>query len=264
MFFILSKILGFLAAPSNLIILMGVAGVVLLPTRFFAAGRKLLVASLLLIVAVGILPIGVVLTVPLEARFPRWEPAQGAPTGVVVLGGAIVPAISVAHRQIALNDAAERITTAVELARKYPDARIVFSGGNASLLPGRLREATFAGRLFEELGLPPSRVELERESRNTEENAVFTKRMAAPKPGERWLLVTSAMHMPRAVGVFRQAGFPVEAYPVDYRSTGWRDLRLIPTSFIGGLNRTDRAAHEWIGLLAYWIAGRIAVPFPGP
>lgn len=264
MLFIFSKIFGFLAAPSNLIILIGVAGIALLPTRYFVVGRRLIIASLLLIVVIGILPIGVVLTVPLEARFPRWDPARGAPTGIVVLGGAVSPILSAVHRQVALNDSAERITAAVELARKYPNARIVFSGGNASLFPGRLREATFAARQFEDLGLPPGRVELEPESRNTEENAVFTKRIVEPKPEERWLLVTSAMHMPRAVGVFRQAGFPVEAYPVDYRSAGWRDLRLIPTSFVGGLNRTDRAAHEWVGLLAYWIAGRIAVSFPGP
>src|SRR5262245_9501340 len=86
-----------------------------------------------------------------------------------------------------------------------------------------------------------------------------------PKPGERWLLVTSAMHMPRAVGVFRKAGFDVDAYPVDYRTTSTRGLwTLLPSALMGGIGIMDRAVHEWSGLLFYWIAGGITVLFPGP
>src|SRR5512135_955728 len=87
MFFILSHIFGVLAIPSNLVVLIGIAGVVLLPTRFFVAGRKLLVVSFLLIIAIGILPIGTALTLPLESRFPPWNAGKGTPTGIVVLGG---------------------------------------------------------------------------------------------------------------------------------------------------------------------------------
>jgi uncharacterized SAM-binding protein YcdF (DUF218 family) len=85
-----------------------------------------------------------------------------------------------------------------------------------------------------------------------------------PKAGERWLLVTSAMHMPRAVGVFQKAGFAVDAYPVDYQTTGTGNLWTLPSALMGGISITDRVVHEWIGLLAYWITGRISVPFPGP
>ena len=264
MFFILSHIFGVLAIPSNLVVLIGIVGVVLLPTRFFVAGRKLLVVSFLLIVTIGILPIGTALTLPLESRFPPWNAGKGTPTGIVVLGGTINLALSAARGQIALGEAAERVTAAVELARKYPEARIVFSGGIGRIVQGQLREADFARQFFEDLGVAPDRIVLERESRNTEENAIFSKRIVAPKPGERWLLVTSAMHMPRAIGVFRKAGFPVEAYPVDYRSSGWSDLLTIPGSFMDGVARTDNAMHEWVGLFAYWITGRIAVPLPGP
>lgn len=264
MFFVLSKIFGFVAVPSNLLVMIGIAGIVLLPTRFSIAGRKLLIAGVLLVTALGVLPIGSALTVPLESRFPIWNPGNGEPTGVIVLGGAINPAVSFARRQVALNDAAERLTAVLELAHQYPNIRIVFSGGNASLMPGQLREADFALRVLENLGVPPDRITLEREARNTAENAIFSKRIIAPKAGERWLLVTSAMHMPRAMGAFRHAGFPVEAYPVDYRSAGWSDVLTVPGSLMGGIAKSDNAVHEWLGLFAYWISGQIPEPLPGP
>ena len=104
---------------------------------------------------------------------------------------------------------------------------------------------------------------LETRSRNTEENAVFTKELVQPKPGERWLLVTSAQHMPRAIGCFRRAGFPVEAYPVDWHTR--RALRLAPMETLsGGLGRLDNAVHEWIGLVSYWLTGRTSELLPGP
>ena len=263
MFFILSKTLGFVAVPSNLLVLIGLAGIALLFTRFVRAGRRLLVASVILIVAIGVLPVGTALILPLEERFPPWDASQGAPTGIIVLGGVINPERSVARRQISLDEAAERVTVPVELVRQYPSARIVFTGGNASLFSGP-SEANFAVLFFERLGVPRDRITLETESRNTAENAVFTKRLIAPKPGERWLLVTSALHMPRAIGAFRQAGFPVEAYPVDYQTDGWEDLWGLPGSLMGGINRLNTAVREWLGLLAYWITGRIPVLFPGP
>jgi uncharacterized SAM-binding protein YcdF (DUF218 family) len=105
---------------------------------------------------------------------------------------------------------------------------------------------------------------VEAQSRDTAENAVFAKRLIAPKPGERWLLVTSAFHMPRAIGAFRQAGFPVEAYPVNYRTDGWEDLWVFSGSLMGGTGGTDKAVHEWLGLFAYWVTGRTPVLFPGP
>jgi uncharacterized SAM-binding protein YcdF (DUF218 family) len=104
---------------------------------------------------------------------------------------------------------------------------------------------------------------LETRSRNTFENAVFTKAMVNPKPGERWLLVTSAQHMPRAVGCFRQAGFEVEAYPVAWR-TRPRGRITFAGTLSGGLNTLDLATHEWIGLIAYRLTGRSGELLPAP
>jgi uncharacterized SAM-binding protein YcdF (DUF218 family) len=125
-------------------------------------------------------------------------------------------------------------------------------------------EGDFVVRLLEKLGVSKDRVIVERESRNTLQNAAFVKHLVMPKAGERWLLVASAMHMPRAVGVFRKAGFEVDAYPVDYVTTGTKELWTLPRALMGGIGITDLVVHEWIGLLAYWITGRISEPFPGP
>jgi uncharacterized SAM-binding protein YcdF (DUF218 family) len=263
MFFILSKTLGFFAVPSNLLMAVGLVGLALLLTRFRRLASWLIVTSLVLIAFVGYSPLGHMLIVPLEDRFPPWDPAQGAPDGIVVLGGAIAPGISLARGAVALNDSAERITAAAELARRYPNARIIFSGGTASLFKGAL-EAPLAVKELEALGVAHDRITAEEQSRNTIENAVFSRLIAQPKPGERWLLLTSAFHMPRAIAAFRAAGFPVEAYPVDWRTRGPIDATAPFVSVIGGLGMTDFAVHEWVGLLVYRLTGQTAELFPAP
>jgi uncharacterized SAM-binding protein YcdF (DUF218 family) len=263
-FFVLSKVLGFFALPSNFLITIGLAGLILLCTRFTRLASWLIVTSIVLLAIAGLSPLGNALMVPLEQRFPPWNPSHGAPDGIVVLGGSLSPEISAARNAVALNEAAERITVAVELARRYPDARIVFSGGNAALIREGGIEAAFAVQEFEALGIPHERIIAEEQSRNTVENAVFSRLIAQPKPGERWLLVTSAYHMPRAMGVFRAAGFPVEAYPVDWRTRGPIDATEPFVSLGDGLRRTDTAVREWVGLVAYRLTGKTAELFPAP
>jgi uncharacterized SAM-binding protein YcdF (DUF218 family) len=262
MFFFLSKTASFLLVPSNVLLLIGLVGVVLLFTRRQHAGRWLVTASLGLFTVIGFLPVGVLLQRPLENRFPAWDPARGPPDGIVVLGSAINPVISRARGEPALTGNAERVTVLAKLAREYPKARIVYSSGNASIFGGPA-EADYVLPLLESFGVPASRVTLERRSRDTYENALFSKALVKPKPGERWLLVTSAEHMPRAIGCFRRVGFPVEAYPVDWNTLPrWR-FGLAET-FARGLNSTDKAVHEWLGLIVYWLSGRTSELLPGP
>jgi uncharacterized SAM-binding protein YcdF (DUF218 family) len=263
-FFTVSKLFAFFTSPANLATVIGLCGCGLLATRWAPAGRRLMLASLLVLAILGLLPIGNALIVPLEDRFPPWNPVQGAPDGVIVLGGAISPDVSEARQGLALNEAAERVTIVAELALRYPRARIVFAGGSVRTGENAPSEAPFALRLFESFGIARERILLEERSRNTIENALFTKQLVQPRPGERWLLVTSAHHMPRAVGVFRKAGFSVEAYPVDWRTRGIRDALLPTGGMAEGLARLDTAAHEWIGLLVYWLSGRSSEFFPGP
>jgi uncharacterized SAM-binding protein YcdF (DUF218 family) len=263
MFFIASKTLGFFALPSNLLILLAIAGTILLFTRRARLGRGLLVAAMLGIVILGISPIGKLLVYTLETRFPAWTPRAEAPTGFIILGGSIDPDVSAVRGQVALTDAAERLTIVPELARRYPAARIIFTGGNGSLFGGNA-EADFVKRLFASFGIASERIEIEGRSRNTLENAEFTKPLAAPKPGERWVLVTSAYHMPRAIAAFRNVGFEVEPFPVDWQFGRTSDVYWPFRSFVGGLGMTDGAAREFIALLVYRLTGRSRELFPGP
>src|SRR5713226_3663388 len=180
MFFLLSKILGFFALPSNIVATLATVGVALLFTRFQRAGRRLAVASVVLLLLAGLSPLGNALIYPLEERFPPWDASRGAPTGIVVLGGAIGPEISAARGTPDLNESAERVTIIAELARKYPAARIIYSGGNARIVIQGGIEADYAVALFESFGIARSRIIVEGKSRNTIENATFSKELAAP------------------------------------------------------------------------------------
>ena len=265
MFFTLSKTLGVMALPTNFLIGIGLLGVLLCATRWARAGRRLMIASILLIAICGFSPIGNLLVYPLESRFPPWNPASGAPDGIIVLGGPIDADLSVEHGTPVIHGSPDRIFAGAELALKYPNARFVFTGGSPNLISNDAREADYALEVFESLGIPKSRLIMERRSRNTYENAQFTRDMVRPKPGERWLLVTSAFHMPRAMGLFRKAGFDVEPYPVDWRVRNNLSENLEFSSMVtDGLGRTDLGVREWLGLLAYRVTGEIDTLLPGP
>src|SRR5689334_15763188 len=249
--------------PTNFFIELGCVGIILLFTRFASLGRKLVVSAIVLLAICGFSPLGNLLLFPLEQRFPPWD-AKAAPDGIVVLGGSIDADNSVAHHSPIIGGSADRIVAAAVLARRYPNAKILFTGGSANLISNDAREADYAAEIFESLGIAKSRLIMERASRNTYENALYSKQLVAPKPGERWLLVTSAFHMPRSVGLFRKVGFAVEPYPVDWKVGAREDLLLFTNMAGGGLGRTETAMREWIGLLAYRLSGRIDDLLPGP
>jgi uncharacterized SAM-binding protein YcdF (DUF218 family) len=265
MFFYPAKIFWFFAQPSGMLLIMLIAGAVLLRVGRERAGRRLVAASVGLLLLGGLLPVSNWLMLPLEQRFARADLAGRDVDGIVVLGGAEDSRIWSERQAHALNEAAERFTEAIALARRYPKAKVAFTGGSIEILSSPTIGADAARAIFGDLGLVESgRLVLETKARDTWENAVLTKALVQPKPGERWLLVTSAHHMPRAVGVFRAAGFPVEAFPVDYRTRGVIDL-LRPFATLGdGLRRTDTAMREWVGLLIYRLVGRTDALFPAP
>ena len=265
MFFVLSKTLGIMLLPINFLIGIGVLGIVLSFTRLVGLGRTLMAASIVLLAACGFSPLGAWLLYPLESRFPPWDATQGPPDGIVVLGGGIETNPSDARGMAVFTSSAGRIVAAAALAHRYPTARILYSGGNANLVSDDVaKEADIAVAVFESLGVSKARLIIERRSRNTFENAEFSKALASPKSGERWLLVTSAYHMPRSVGIFRKVGFAVEPYPADWRLGGTADLlRFSPFSVLS-MEHADLALREWMGLAAYRITGKTDEFFPGP
>jgi len=259
--FLLSKIFGYLSAPGDLIFLALLVGVGLwLMGR--RSGRALAVFACVCTVLLAVFPLGRIGTAVLEDRFPR-PPLPERVDGIVVLSGLIDPVLTKQRGQLAVGGSVERLLEFMRLGRLYPGARMVFSGGSGSVLDTELREADDARLLMDELGFDTSRVVFERDSRNTWENAVMSREAVSPEPGEVWVLVTSAAHMPRAVGCFRKAGFPVVPWPVDYSTPGLAHVRPV-FNLLGGLGGINGAAHEWLGLVAYSLLGRTSELFPGP
>lgn len=179
-----------------------------------------------------------------------------------MLGGAVDTHVTTYRGPPAVNEAGERIGAVAALARTYPNARLLLSGGAADHSTAEpITESAIAKDILTAAGVPPERIELEELSRDTCENAGASAAVASPKAGQVWLLVTSASHMPRAVACFRATGFPVVPYPVDFRT---RDPSRQFGSVASGLATLDLAAHEWIGLVAYRLKGRTRELFPAP
>ena len=265
MFYTVSKVAWFFATPSNLLLSLILLGLLLaLLPRFRRRGIALGLIFTLATLGLGLLPVATYLLVPLEERFPVFRDDGRPVHGIVLLGGAVEASDSAARGTIVANESAERVLDTIQLAHRYPQARILISGGGGTVFGDGVAEAPIIADFLKSLGVDPARILVEDRSRTTYENARFSRELVEPKGGERWLLVTSAWHMPRAVGVFRNAGFPVTPYPVDFR-TGGAGNNARPFAFVSdGLRRLDIGTKEWAGLVAYYAAGRMKDLFPEP
>lgn len=265
MFYVLSKVLLWLLQPLALLSMALAVALIQLRRGRAAQVRRLIAGSLGLVIVTGVLPLSNALILPLEQRFgPAVLGPDAQVDGIVVLGGGEESWITQARGVVALGDAGERLTEAMVLARRHPQAKIAFSGGAVEIVARPTYGSDAAELFFHEQGLDMRRLVLERQSRNTHENATMTKALVRPRPGERWLLVTSAFHMPRAMGCFRQAGWEVLPWPVDYRTVGRADLLVPFANPNEGIRRFEVALKEWVGLVVYRLSGRSASLFPGP
>jgi uncharacterized SAM-binding protein YcdF (DUF218 family) len=256
MFFVVSKVFWTLAQPVSLIFLLMLAGWLLTLWGRRRLGLASGALGLLLLAACGFTTLGVLLMQPLESRFVRVEVMPPAIDTIVMLGGATSGGISSARQVTELSEAGDRLTETLRLAMRYPAARIVLSGGSGLLVVDGESEAETAARFFEGLGIARERLVLESGSRNTAENAELTRAMLGDAPGVV-VLVTSAFHMPRSVGLFRKVGIEVLPWPTDYRSTGDATLGLNVVDPALNLMTTGVAVKEWIGLAVYHWTGRI-------
>lgn len=264
MFFVLSKVLWFFVVPLNVLFLLLVIGAPLLWTRWQRIGRWLISVAAAFAIFLVLVPVGGNFSLWLENRFPSNPQLPEKVDGIVVLGGALQARISAKRNTLALSSSVERIVEFGGLAEKFPSAKLIFTGGSGSLLDQEFKEADYATPFLRRLGVAPERVIFENQSRNTYENATFSFDLAAPKDGETWVLITSAAHMPRAVGCFRKAGWSgLIPYPVDYSYAG--DETFGPPLTIGsGSGRISKALHELLGLTFYYLTGKTDALFPAP
>lgn len=261
MFYLLSKLFWIVAQPLSVILLLTLAGTLLLFFGRWRLGMAANAAAMLTLAVCGFTSFGFLLIRPLEDRFSRPATMPETVDTIVVLGGSTLARVSTARGVAELNDAGDRLTEAVALARRYPQARIVFSGGVGMLEPEGEPEAATAKRFLLAMGIAPTRLVLEDQSRNTDENAELTSALLGDEGGTV-LLVTSAFHMPRSVGLFRRVGVAVVAWPTDYRSSGEEGFALDLANPVHNMNTVSIALKEWIGLVAYQWTGRIDEVLP--
>ena len=261
LFFWASKLVWMVIAPGNFLLILLVAGCVLLFIGKIHLARILLSASCIVLVVISLFAPHTFLLYPLDTRFQTNPPLPDHLDGIIVLGGSEDAHKSEMWNQVSLSENAERHLAFMALARQYPNARLVFTGGGGSLAGGDEREADVARSLYAQQGIDVDRVTFERESRNTYENVILSRALVQPGENETWLLITTAWHMPRSVGIFCKHDWPVIPYPVDHASVPGERL-VIHFSLANNLRNLNIAIHEWVGLIVYYLTGKTSKLFP--
>jgi len=247
--------------PGNLLLLCLLVGVLLLLILRGRRGKFLIGLATFGFVLLAVAPIGPALLLILEERFPRPAQLPDRIDGILVLGGAVEPALSLAYGETVFNSSVARVLGGIALARRYPEAKLALIGGEGGFSPVGLAESRATLGFVVGQGIDPARIILEERSRSTHENAVYAKQIVAPSPGATWVLVTSAYHMPRAIASFDAVGWAVIPYPVDFRIDPKAGMDP-GFSLLDGLATTTLAGKEWAGLLGYRALGWTQELFP--
>lgn len=253
----LSNLVFFFARPSNILVFLVFLGLALLLLRLYRAGILAIAVASIGFLIVGFSPLATLALAPLERIYPQAVPPETPPTGILVFGGFVEEPSSTGRTTPNVNESADRIIAVADLARRYPDAIVAISDGP--------EVAQMAAKIAESFGIAADRIRIEDQSTSTWENAVFLKRLLDPKPGETWLVVTSAWHMPRTIGILETAGWTgMVPWPVDFRTPLGEGLYDWTPSAADGLYNSNLAAREWLSLLAYWLTGKTPALLPGP
>ncbi len=251
-----AKLVTPLLDPRTILFIVLIGSTVLLWTPVSRLGRRLVTLCVCLALLFVLVPIGPSLLHRLEHRFPKSQLPEKV-DGIIALGGDFN--VTLAQEYGPLSAASPRLMALADLSRRYPEARLVFTGGSGRLIPG-LIEADLAPAILTALGMDAARVLYEGKSRNTRENAEYSHALVRPRPGETWVLVTSASHVPRSVGAFRVVGWAVTPYPVEFQALS----TIQAFSFDGGLRDLVVATREMAGLTYYYLRGWTDALFPAP
>ncbi len=260
MSFLLSKILWTVFSPFSLLLLALGTGLALERSKYTKTARVLCLFSFFGLGFVAVLPLGVWALIPLENRhsFDPPDPIDG----IVIIGGDEKPAISEKRGKPTALDSLRRYIEVGKLAHRYPEAKLVFAGGPEILAPSiDHKDAEIARDIMTLIGVPTERMIFETASRNTYENALFSAKIVRPEKTQNWLLVTSAFHMPRAMGCFKKTGWNVFPAPAGYYTSG----EYMTEGFFDFTRQAfylNLAAREYAGLLSYRILGRIDTLWP--
>lgn len=261
MFFGLSKMLWAFVQPLTFLCLLALAGLAL-RLRWKALGQGVINTALCLIILLSLLPVGPALSAWWEYRYPPQAEIPKGLDGVVVLGGAFESYLSRETGQLSANGQIERLFCFVEIAKANPDAKLVFSGGSGDILNPDAREADDAAAFFRLVGLRGRDIIYEDRSRNTYENVIYTKDMLKPAASEKWAVVTSAVHMPRSMGIFEKAGWRVEPYPCDFNTDGSAGFFTRMPNAAANISALHTVFREMLGAAVYYVTGKSAFILP--
>ena len=265
-FFILSKLVQLCIEPLNWVIIFVLLSLLFLSLRKPDLCKRFLMLALLDLLIVGWLPSSESGLRVLEDSIPKTSLESLSANdlgGIIILGGVIEGGeIALDRGEISIGSAAERVTKAFELIRKYPDLPYIFSGYSGRINPKGLSEADAFKQLIAEQGLGERMAHYENQSRNTYENVRYMKPMIQEfglkneagvlKP---WLLITSASHMYRSVKIFEKQDIKVLPMSVDYQTakhTHWTSFDLSK-----GSDNWNNLLHELVGTGAYWATGKL-------
>ena len=254
MSFYLSKILWLIINPFNILLFFSLLTILLLLLNIKKLGIFSLYFFLILLLSFGFFPFGKYLTYCLEKSYHN-SYIPNHVDGILILGGATEPFLSKEFDQINFTSSAERLVESVTLIKKYKNAKIIFSSGSGSITYPKLGHAEVAKKFFVKMGLDTNRIFFENKSRNTYENILFSKHIANPIKNEKWLLVTSARHMNRAIFIGQKVDWALIPYAVDFNVPKKIKFKL-SFNILSNLNFMQKASHEWVGLIAYYIMGR--------
>ena len=261
LFFYISKLIWLIFSPDSLLLILIIFSLVLLYIGKTQLAKITLSITSLLLILIALFPIGEWLLYPLESRFQTNPTLPEKTDGIIVLSGAENSDLSSIWKQVELNAAVERDLAFVRLAKRYPNSRLIFTGGSGSLTKQEFKGADIAEKLFKQLGVNATKIIFERESRNTYENIIFSKNIIKPNKNENWILITTGWHMPRSIGISCKAGWSVIPFPVDHQ-TKKDDLFRIDFNLSDNLKTLKTGIKEWLGLFAYYLSGKTTSFFP--
>ena len=255
MTFYLSKLLWYLFNPFNSILFLFFLSVILNFFKFQKFSKIILYFTFLLFFITGALPTGSYLLYLLEKNYHNKVNLPENVDGILILSGATNPFLTKEYDQISLNDSVERLTESIQLIKKYPKAKVFFAGGSGLAKYPDLSHSEVAKKFYESLDVNTKNIFFDKKSRNTYENIVFAKMKFNPNINEKWILVTSAFHLKRAISVGEKLGWEFVPYATDYKlpkKFRWK----LSFNFFNNLGSLQHSSHEWVGIIAYYFMGR--------
>ena len=255
MSFYLSKILWLILNPYNFFIFINIITVFLYIYNFKKISVSLFIINFLFLFTISIFPIGNFLINKIEKEYHFTTQVPDVLDGILVLGGATLPILFKEFNQVSVNGSAERLIESVKIIRKFEKSKIIFSGGSGVLDRSDLGHAEAAKFFYETVGVDTQKIIFENRSRNTYENILFTKSIVDPTKNEKWLLITSASHMKRALLVGKKLGWNFIPYAVDFKT--YKKIKFKPSfNLLSNLVSFQQASHEWLGLISYYFMNR--------